>query len=227
MLDLLRDHIPGRILDIGCGTGVVSGMLKESGWEVYGLDISKEGIKKYCGRGFCGLVTDAEKDFPFRAGVFDAVWVSEVIEHLVDYRRLVAEIRRVLKDSGKIYVTTPNSVFFGYRLLYLLGKCPTELQHPYHVRFFSPRYLAEALTGNGFVVEETVGQNVYLMVPGAAVRFLDRLGESFSTRVLTAMGFRPVQGLIRGDKWLYYRFSSFFPSLFSNVIMMVGRKAED
>lgn len=225
MLDLVRANGSGRILDIGCGTGVVSRSLRDAGWEVYGLDISSEGIKKYCRSGFCGLVSNAEHSLPFKDRTFDAVWISEVIEHLVDYRNLIEEIGRVLKVSGRLYITAPNSVFYLYRLLYLLGKCPTELQHPYHVRFFSHRHLAGALREKGFEIEQSLGQNIYGFVPGSLVRAAERVSRSLTQSLLACLGFKRVEGLIHGDKFLLYRFSSFLPSLFSNAVMIVAAKA--
>jgi SAM-dependent methyltransferase len=224
MVDLVKEQSPGRVLDIGCGSGVVSKMLREAGWEVYGTDISLEGIRRYRGRGLFGVVSDAEKPLPFCDRSFDAVWLTEVIEHLMDYRRMVQEIRRILKPGGRIYVTAPNSVFYGYRLLYLLGKCPTELQHPFHIRFFSPGFLCRTLRENGFRIEKSMGHNVYLMLP----RFLYRPGgtglRALICRTLRMLGFKEVEGLIHGDKMLLSGFSSFLPGFFSNAIMIVAQR---
>lgn len=224
MLELVKEQRPGRILDIGCGSGVISGMLKEMGWEVHGLDISPVGVGSYCSNGFSGLLGDAEEGLPFKDRSFDAVWLSEVIEHLVDYGRLLQEIGRVLKEEGRAYVTAPNSAFYAYRLLYLLGKCPTELQHPYHVRFFSPGFLCREMAENGFLVEKSVGHNVYAAVPRSLFDPNRSWPRSIFYRILRAVGFEETEGLIHGDKLLLHRFSTFLPSFFSNAIMIVARK---
>ena len=225
MLDLISVKTPSRILDIGCGTGIISGMLKEQGWNVVGLDISFEGMKKYNRAGLMGLISNIEYALPFKSSVFDAIWMSEVIEHIVHYKILLREIKRVLKPKGRLYLTTPNSVFFGYRIMYLIGKCPTQLQHPYHVRFFSPKYLRQILETNGFSVEKYLGQNIYMLIPNRLISIITQLdsglGKKF-IKLIESIGFKKVEGLIHGEKYLLYNFSSFFSNFFSNDIMIVA-----
>lgn len=224
MIELVNRNRRGRILDIGCGSGSVSRCLDQAGWQVVGIDISGEGISRYAEKGFSGALTDAERGLPFKKGVFDAVWISEVVEHLVDFRNLFQEIRRVLKPSGRVYLTTPNSVFYGYRLLYLLGQCPTELQHPYHVRFFSFRYITRILAEAGFAPEKKIGQNIYFMIPRQMVQSAERLIPQMTRHILRLLRITKVPGLIHGDKYLLFRFSSFFPDFFSNAVMVVAKK---
>jgi SAM-dependent methyltransferase len=226
MLELFTAAFQGRVLDIGCGSGVVSGLLRDCGNEVYGLDVSPVAIAKYRDNGFHGVVTTAEHTLPFKDGVFDAVWMSEVIEHIVGYEQLIMEVARVLKPGGRLYLTTPNSVFYGYRLMVLIGRCPTELQHPFHLRYFSPRFLSRSLARGGFKIEKRFGQNVYAMVPSIVLRLLRRISAAHAEKLenfLQTCGFKKAEGLIHGDKWLFYRFSSLFNGFFSNVIMLVAR----
>jgi len=228
MIELISFNHESRVLDIGCGTGIVSRILKERGLNVVGSDISGEGMKKYCQSGLIGLVSNVEYGLPFKSHVFDGVWISEVIEHIVEYQSLIEEIWRVLKPKGRLYLTTPNSIFYGYRLMYLLGKCPSELQHPYHLRFFSPKYLCRILLANGFEIEKRLGQNIYVMIPKLLINMATRLSATFGKmiiKLITSLGFKEVEGLVHGDKYLYYKFSAFCASFFGNVIMIVARKS--
>ena len=224
-----RIHPPGpggRALDIGCATGVISEKLTLLGFDVIGLDISPNAISQYCASGMSGMVANIEHPLPFLNHTFDMIWASEVIEHIVDYEQLLKELHRILKPGGRLYLTCPNSVFWSYRLLYLAGKAPTQLQHPYHLRFFSPAYLSKVLRQNDFEIELGMGQNVYGYIPCDLLSFIGRFSEKVSRlmeRLITSMGFRRVEGLIHGDKFLFYRFSSFFYSIFSNVIMVIAR----
>lgn len=227
MLDLIPTSNGWRVLDIGCGTGIVTEKLIQKGWNVIGLDISFEAMKRYSDAGFIGLISNAEDSLPFKNNSFDAIWLSEVIEHVVDYQTMITEIGRLLKSDGCVYLTAPNSVFYGYRLMYLIGKCPSELQHPYHVRFFSPKYLSSIFQLNGFKVEMNFGQNIYMVIPHSlirAVKHLSNIAEKLILKLINLLGFKKVEGLIHGDKYLYYNFSSFFHTFFSNTIMIVARK---
>lgn len=224
MLHMLTGTPAGNVLDIGCGSGVLSRRLVDHGWNTYGMDISFEGVRKYRLKGLKGVVCDAEMNLPFRDELFDTVWISEVIEHMVDYRSLLMEIRRVLKRHGRVYLTTPNASFFGYRLLSLLGRCPTEMQHPYHLRFFSFRFLEKVLETNGFQIENRLGQNIYMVLPKRVLRMLERMGRTRVHALLRWMGFQRMEGLIHGDKMVLLRFSTFHPQFFSNAIMLVASK---
>jgi ubiquinone/menaquinone biosynthesis C-methylase UbiE len=229
MIELITANEGGLCLDVGCGTGVISRMLREAAWDVIGLDISPQGIEKYCKRGFKGLISDVEHGLPFKGQSFDAVWISEVIEHIVEYQSLIREIGRVLKQSGRVYISTPNSVFYGYRLMYLMGKCPSELQHPYHLRFFSPKYLCNILEKNGFKVEKCLGQNIYLGIPASFLIAAERVSKAFAEKIvrwLHSLGFKKVEGLVHGDKYLFYKFSFFHPEFFSNAIIIVASNAK-
>ncbi len=107
---LLQDQIGGnnkKILDIGTGTGFLSLMLAEMGYEVVGLDISEEMIekakKKAIDRGVKVefKLGDAE-NLPFEAGSFDALVNRAVLWTLPDPKNAIAEWKRVLKSGGKL-----------------------------------------------------------------------------------------------------------------------------
>ncbi len=108
------DYSGKKVLDIGCNTGILLIPLLEKGVDIVGIDISKSDItkarKKLRKAGFLtnkALVADA-KDLPFKAGTFDIVLLSDILEH-VDKPKLVAkETLRVVKRRGLIYATVPN-----------------------------------------------------------------------------------------------------------------------
>lgn len=82
------------------------------------------------------LVADANHTWPFPTGSFDAVVMSEVIEHLFNDTGALAEARRVLKADGRLVVTVP----FGD-------------DAPFHARLHSARTIQTLIQVSGFKIE--------------------------------------------------------------------------
>lgn len=100
-----------KVLDVACGSGVVSHKCAEKGAVVYGIDINGNAIEYAKGKHIKNstfLVADAQ-NLPFKSGYFDAVVCCEVIEHLHNPEFMIDEVSRVLKENGRICVFTPNS----------------------------------------------------------------------------------------------------------------------
>lgn len=95
---------PGKVLDIGCGTGEYSGCFHAG--EYTGIDISEDYIK-YAKKIKQGdfQVMDATK-ISFSSDSFDFILIAAILHHLTDEEtgRVLAEARRVLKPSGKILI---------------------------------------------------------------------------------------------------------------------------
>ena len=116
----LVDKISGKlamgshILDIGCGTGAFAKRLAGAGFRVTGIDLSDDMLK--LARDNCrdlGNVSfrkaDAE-DLPFDHAAFDAVLCFAVHHHFLAYHRIVAEVSRVLKPGGRLFIGDPNGI---------------------------------------------------------------------------------------------------------------------
>ena len=216
----------GKALDIGCGSGIISSRLTTN-LSPIGIDISLEGLKKYRQKGFNGIFGNVESPLPFKSESFQVIILSEVIEHINNYQRLIKESFRVLVSGGTLYITTTNSAYLYYRLLYLIGKTPTELQHPFHLRFFSYKMLVKQLKEHGFHMQAIWGQNVFMFVPDAILRRIQKKNQFLGNlliKFLTLIGFRHSEGLIHGDKYILYRFSKSLNNLFSNTIMIIASR---
>ena len=140
-----------KVLDLGCKTGYGTRILKSSGADVVGLDISPEAIaiarRKYGPAGIEFHCTDGGS-LPFTDQSFDIVTSFQVIEHLVDYGRFVTEIMRVIRPGGKVIFTTPNGP--------LRLHPGTKPWNPSHVREFSADEL-QALLRKYFPKVEILG----------------------------------------------------------------------
>ncbi|PYM14515.1 MAG: hypothetical protein DME18_06505 [Verrucomicrobia bacterium] len=107
-----RIHPPAAVLNIGCGSGLFERLALRQGLEVYSLDPSEksiQGLKSALQLGDRAKVGYIQK-IPFPDCFFDAVVVSEVLEHLTTelMRQGLVDIRRVLKPGGRIIGTVPS-----------------------------------------------------------------------------------------------------------------------
>lgn len=165
----LRTLVPSdqecSVLDVGCGTGLNASHLKGMGHKVTGVDLSPVAIEKFKAAGFDGEVCDVIEGLPFKDDTFDIVFSSEVIEHLADTDRFLNELKRVLRPNGLLILSTPNSAFWVFRVLGLLGQTATEIQHPGHIRFFSVASLRDHLAATGFQDVEVSARHMYMVMP--------------------------------------------------------------
>ena len=101
-----------KILDIACGTGYGSNILFNSGGKVvYGCDISSDAIeyaKKKYGKESINFETMNATNLDFPDNEFDCVVSFETIEHISDYKLVLKEFHRVLKNDGILIISTPN-----------------------------------------------------------------------------------------------------------------------
>tara|TARA_B100001123_G_C15291794_1_gene1017721 strand:+ start:1531 stop:2274 length:744 start_codon:yes stop_codon:yes gene_type:complete len=153
------------LLDIGCGTGLNANYLKEKGYEIYGIDVSQIAIDKFNEKGFKGKIMDISQTLDFKENFFDVVFASEVIEHISYTEGFLKEIKRILKPKGILYISTPNSSFWPYRILSLLGFTLSQVQHKGHVRFFNKKSLLKIFKDNKFQIEKFCSRLILLIIP--------------------------------------------------------------
>jgi 2-polyprenyl-3-methyl-5-hydroxy-6-metoxy-1,4-benzoquinol methylase len=99
-----------RILDVGCGTGVLGAFFKsQQQCEVYGIDINKNAciIAEKNLDGVLHANVEAI-DLPYARDYFDVIVMGDVLEHLINPVQAVQKLLAVLKPAGKIFITVPN-----------------------------------------------------------------------------------------------------------------------
>lgn len=99
------------VLDVGCGDGVLSYLISKKGFDVTGIDSSREAItfaKSKCAKNTnISFSVGTVYALPFADNSFDNIVCSEVIEHLKDPDKLLKEIKRVWNGRGNVVITTP------------------------------------------------------------------------------------------------------------------------
>ena len=149
-----------KILDLACGNGTVSQFLLKRGYQVTAVDISKEAIRQTKKKGIKNtVILNIETKLPFKSRYFDIVFWGDNIEHIIYPEKVLKEISRVLKKTGRIIISTPNLGFIFYRWSFLKkGSMPcTEeiISDPWewkHIRFFNFETLKNLLNKNSFKI---------------------------------------------------------------------------
>lgn len=99
-----------KILDLGCGAGYHSKILEKYG-EVFSLDASETAVDFCRQKGLKHVVQGQADHLPFESEQFDLVVILDVLEHLEDDAKAVAEIKRVLKKNGVVISFVPAFSF--------------------------------------------------------------------------------------------------------------------
>jgi 2-polyprenyl-6-hydroxyphenyl methylase/3-demethylubiquinone-9 3-methyltransferase len=157
-LELLRATLGDakvRALDAGCGHGDFVAALAEDGHDVLGLELSETAIDlARAAHPGCDFVPHSAEDLPWpvEAGSFDAVWSFEVVEHLLEPRRLFEGAFQALGPGGTFCVTTPFHGRAKNLVLALHGFDRHFAVEGDHIRFFSDAALARLAESTGFRV---------------------------------------------------------------------------
>ncbi len=144
-----------RILDVGCGEGIVGRRLLERGaGEVVGVEISPdvcERAEKNLTGVICGDIE--EMDLRFSEGYFDCIILADILEHLKDPLSTLKKLRKSLSDSGVVVASIPNIRFYniinmlveGYRMYEDSGILDRT-----HLRFFTKKEMEVLFADAGF-----------------------------------------------------------------------------
>ena len=155
----LRDHIAfiskaaGNrsvdVLDVGCGSGTLLGLLKHRGFRVTGLDFSAEAAAIAKAENGVDVAVGSLEEAHFPAESFDVVTLFHVMEHVTNPRLVLAEVSRVLKPNGVAILQVPNIESWQFKIF---GARWYGLDIPRHVIDYSRNSMLKLLADSGFVV---------------------------------------------------------------------------
>lgn len=161
--DLLRmiDHVPRRVLDVGCATGATGELIKTA-WpssEVIGIELNQAAAARARER-IDKVICAKLEDIDFAAhgiapGAFDTVILADVLEHLYDPWAALLRIKPLLSADAQVLVSLPNA-----RNLWLLNELACG-RFPYaaegllditHIRWFTRVEMEKMLRETGYKV---------------------------------------------------------------------------
>lgn len=150
-LDYLGVRPGQRLLDVGCGPGLLLGQALARGAGAWGIDLSGTALAlaRAQAAGARLQACNAEA-LCFRGGSFDFITCIGTFEHFLDGDRALAEMRRVLRPEGRICVMVPNSRTLKWQLEgELLGLHDRDS----HERAAPLEAWREVFAGNGFAID--------------------------------------------------------------------------
>lgn len=141
-----------NLLDIGCGYGVFSKEAIDRGFNVSLIEMAD--TERTIAKQLTGVepVSVPFEQYKCKAESFDAILMSQILEHAIDINLWIDKACKLLKKGGILAIALPN--FNGiYR--YILQENDPFICPPAHLNYFSPNSLAKLLQKYGFRVQET------------------------------------------------------------------------
>jgi SAM-dependent methyltransferase len=189
----VRGLRPGTALDVGAAGGGNSRVLHEAGWSVVALEYGQDGARVAAERGLPVVRADATA-LPVDEASLDLVVAFDVLEHIVDDDRAVAEVKRALRPDGTFLIAVPADPR-------LWSEHDVAVDH---VRRYTRATLTSVLERGGFEITSMVSWNV-LLRPVVALRRRSSQGSDLEElhpavnlglrAIVTAERYLPVRSL--------------------------------
>ena len=174
---ILQNVKPGqRVLDIGCGDGSLAHRIRQKGCHVTGIDLLSGEDLNYTLDHYITWNLEDPRDLPLRRE-FDCVILGDIIEHLVDGIGLLMRVRKVLKENGRLIISTPNIALWYYRLMVGFGRFTYKdkgIMDQTHVHFYTLQSLRDHLksTGYNLLAENVTGIPFPLVIKSPRLKWL-------------------------------------------------------
>lgn len=140
----------GRILDVGCATGIFLNEMRTHGWDAYGIEpsgfASEIAVNQLGLNVFNGYLDEAS----FGDHFFDVITLWDVFEHLQEPVETLKTIKRILKPDGSLVITMPNTNSWERKIF---KRFWAGWDVPRHYHIFSPKSIETLLNIHGLHIE--------------------------------------------------------------------------
>ena len=175
-----------RVLDVGCGAGLLANALAARGHDVCGVDGTPENLAiartRDTTRSVAYLVGDAYR-LPYADGTFEVACALDLLEHVEDPERVVAEIARVLAPNGLFFFHTFNRTWLADLIVikgvaWFVSNTPANL----HVKrlFIKPRELEQMCDAHGLQFVDVRGSRPRFSWPLWRMLLTGNVGDDFA-----------------------------------------------
>lgn len=143
-----------RVLDFGCSDGYFAERLYRAvpQLEVHGVDLIRHDAWRARPAAIRFASSEPGAELPYDDGYFDAVFSSQVIEHVPDPAAVIAEFGRIVRPGGRVWIATPNSYKEMLPLFRSHHRHVDEIEG--HYRHFSRADFEELLQPAGFGITD-------------------------------------------------------------------------
>ena len=145
-----------RILDFGCGVGILGRHLDGKQCEVTGWDLRLTDTEDYEEYYFSMVERNVEKE-GLGKEKYDAIIFSDVLEHLNNGGKVFRQSRDILTAGGKVILSLPNVAYFENRLRLFMGNwdyTDDGILDRTHIRFYTLETARDLIADAGFTIVE-------------------------------------------------------------------------
>jgi len=203
----------GRVLDVGCGSGVLLGQLAGHAGYRAGVELSEAAAADASEVADEVVNAPVDADLPFAADSFDVVVCADILEHLPEPATALGLLASFCRPGGAVVISVPNVANWQARLRLLRGIWryePVGLFDTGHLRFLTRETLFELVGECGLVVESCLPARLPHL--GVQVPFVARLPTPLRQ--------------IANESWgvVGYRLALRWPTLFAYQLVCTARR---
>ena len=169
---------PGKLLDVGCGSGWFLSKMRAQGWDVMGVEPSVAAAKLGQSKQGLNIFPGSLPDANFHSESFDYIRFNHSFEHVCDPNRVLAEVHRILAANGKLMLGVPNRSSLNAKLF---GPFWWHLALPLHPFSYSARTLSQLLEKHSFRVEKVIFNTESTSIQGSLQMFVNRNNKVLRT----------------------------------------------